>query len=58
MSGLVARPWCLMEMCSKQEIITIVTDASLETSKDGKCPANHNYYQILHPLKYGCCFSF
>ncbi|KAH7651700.1 26S proteasome non-ATPase regulatory subunit 5 protein [Dioscorea alata] len=35
MSGLVARPWCLMEICSKQEIITIVTDASLETSKDG-----------------------
>ncbi|KAM0938540.1 putative armadillo-like helical, 26S proteasome non-ATPase regulatory subunit 5 [Dioscorea sansibarensis] len=35
MSGLVARSWCLMEICSKQEIITIVTDASIETSKNG-----------------------
>ncbi|KAJ0986105.1 hypothetical protein J5N97_004461 [Dioscorea zingiberensis] len=33
-SGLVARPWCLMEICSKQEIITLVTDANSEASKN------------------------
>ncbi|XP_021844931.2 uncharacterized protein [Spinacia oleracea] len=32
-SGLVARPWCLMEVCSRQEIISKVTDAYMETSK-------------------------
>lgn len=34
-TGLVARPWCLMELCSKQEIINTVTDASTETTKIG-----------------------
>ncbi|XP_028796818.1 uncharacterized protein LOC114752258 [Neltuma alba] len=32
-SGLVARSWCLMEICSKQEIIQMVTDPSTETTK-------------------------
>lgn len=36
-TGLVARPWCLMEICSKQDIINIVTDASTETTKIGIC---------------------
>lgn len=35
LTGLVARPWCLMEICSKQEIINIVTDATTETTKLG-----------------------
>lgn len=34
-TGLVARPWCLMELCSKQEIINTVTDASTEATKIG-----------------------
>ncbi|XP_020264076.1 uncharacterized protein LOC109840000 isoform X2 [Asparagus officinalis] len=34
-SALVARPWGLMEVCSKQEIITIVTDANIEDTKFG-----------------------
>ncbi|CAN1160590.1 26S proteasome non-ATPase regulatory subunit 5 [Linum perenne] len=32
-TGLVARPWCLTEVCSKQEIINIVTDPSTESTK-------------------------
>ncbi|KAL2326753.1 hypothetical protein Fmac_020180 [Flemingia macrophylla] len=35
LSGLVARPWCLMEICSKQEIIDKVTNPSTETTKIG-----------------------
>ncbi|XP_040863171.1 uncharacterized protein [Glycine max] len=35
LSELVARPWCLMEICSKQEIINKVTDPSTETTKIG-----------------------
>lgn len=38
MTGLVARPWFLMEICSKQDIINIVTDASTETTKIGLSP--------------------
>ncbi|KAL8171899.1 hypothetical protein V2J09_023703 [Rumex salicifolius] len=34
-SNLVVRPCCLMEICSKQEIINIVTDAYHETTKIG-----------------------
>lgn len=34
-TGLVARPWCLMEICSRQEIINIVTDPFTETTKIG-----------------------
>lgn len=43
LAGLVARPWCLMEICSKQEIINIVTDARTETTKIGM------------EAKYMCC---
>ncbi|KAK1320196.1 hypothetical protein QJS10_CPA03g00844 [Acorus calamus] len=32
---LVVRPWSLMEVCSKQEIINMVTDAKMETTKKG-----------------------
>ena len=34
-TGLVARPWCLTEICSKQDIVNIVGDASSETTKIG-----------------------
>lgn len=34
-STLVVRPWGLMEVCSKPEIITIVTEANTEASKIG-----------------------
>lgn len=44
-TGLVARPWCLMEICSKQEIINIVTDPSTETTKIG-------LYYDLHICEY------
>lgn len=34
-SGLVARPWCLIEIISRPEIIDIVTDTLTETNKIG-----------------------
>jgi len=45
-TGLVARPWCLMEICSKQEIINIVTDPYAETTKIGM-EARHNCCQAI-----------
>ncbi|XP_010675475.2 uncharacterized protein LOC104891477 [Beta vulgaris subsp. vulgaris] len=44
-SRLVARPWCLMEVCSRQEIISMVTHAYTETTKIGM------------EARYNCCFS-
>ncbi|KAL0545825.1 hypothetical protein IC582_015721 [Cucumis melo] len=44
-TGLVARPWCLTEICSKQEIVNIVCDASSETTKIGM------------EARYNCCLS-
>jgi hypothetical protein len=32
---LVTRQWCLAEVCCKQEIISIITDPHIETSKLG-----------------------
>ncbi|XP_057831637.2 uncharacterized protein LOC131042307 isoform X3 [Cryptomeria japonica] len=34
-AGLVTRPWCLWEVCSKQEIINFVTNPFSETTKEG-----------------------
>ncbi|XP_076930027.1 uncharacterized protein LOC143594652 [Bidens hawaiensis] len=34
-TGLSARPWFLMEICSRQEIINIITDSYTETTKIG-----------------------
>ncbi|CAK7327742.1 unnamed protein product [Dovyalis caffra] len=45
LTGLVARPWCLMEICSKQEIINIVTDPNTETTKIGM------------EVRYKCCIA-
>ncbi|XP_052884947.1 uncharacterized protein LOC108453826 isoform X2 [Gossypium arboreum] len=42
-TGLVARLWCLMEICSKLEIINIVTDPTAETTK------------IAMEARYNCC---
>ncbi|XP_057968399.1 uncharacterized protein LOC131157945 [Malania oleifera] len=46
-SGLVARPWCLMEVCSKQEIISMVTGAHTETTKIGM-EARYNCCKAIH----------
>ncbi|XP_043702454.1 uncharacterized protein LOC122652703 [Telopea speciosissima] len=42
-TGLVARPWCLIEICSKQEIISMVADAHIESAKKGM------------EARYSCC---
>lgn len=47
LTGLVARPWCLMEICSKQEIINTVTDAVTETTKLGM-EARYNCCKSIH----------
>ncbi|KAK3035007.1 hypothetical protein RJ639_033385 [Escallonia herrerae] len=46
-TGLAARPWCLMEICSRQEIIDIVTDTYTETTKIGM-EARHNCCQAIY----------
>ncbi|XVF04272.1 hypothetical protein REPUB_Repub05bG0068400 [Reevesia pubescens] len=46
-TGLVARSWCLMEICSKPEIINIVTDPATETTKIGM-EARYNCCKAIH----------
>ncbi|KAK3028399.1 hypothetical protein RJ639_039609 [Escallonia herrerae] len=46
-TGLAARPWCLMEICSRHEIIDIVTDMYTETTKIGM-EARHNCCQAIY----------
>ncbi|XP_050247662.1 uncharacterized protein LOC126695088 isoform X3 [Quercus robur] len=46
-TGMVARLWFLMEICSKQEIINIATDASTETTKIGM-EARYKCCQSIH----------
>ncbi|KAK2968417.1 hypothetical protein RJ640_004423, partial [Escallonia rubra] len=46
-TGLAARSWCLMEICSRQEIIDIVTDTYTETTKIGM-EARHNCCQAIY----------
>jgi 26S proteasome non-ATPase regulatory subunit 5 len=43
LTALVARPWCLVEILAKEEIINIVTDATTETAK------------IAMEARYNCC---
>jgi hypothetical protein len=62
--GLVSRPWGLMEICSRQEIINIVTDPITETTKIGlyfdlhycKCASYDSYHMfsdwMLHVWSY------
>ncbi|KAK9070586.1 hypothetical protein SSX86_010988 [Deinandra increscens subsp. villosa] len=42
-AGLSARPWFLVEICSRQEIINIITDSYTETTKIGM------------EARYNCC---
>ncbi|KAL6999554.1 hypothetical protein U1Q18_000714 [Sarracenia purpurea var. burkii] len=49
-AGLVARPWCLMEICSRQEIISIVTDPFTETTKMGMEARDNCCQAILKAL--------
>ncbi|KAK4355386.1 hypothetical protein RND71_024357 [Anisodus tanguticus] len=46
-TGLVMRPWCLMEVISRREIIDIVTDAFTETEKIGM-EARHKCCQSIY----------
>ncbi|KAB1216575.1 26S proteasome non-ATPase regulatory subunit 5 [Morella rubra] len=46
-TGMVARPWFLMEICSKQEIISTVTDVNTETTKIGM-EARYKCCQSIH----------
>ncbi|KAL6553464.1 hypothetical protein OROGR_007306 [Orobanche gracilis] len=46
-SGLVARPWCLMEIVSRVEIIDILTDRYTETSKIGM-EARHRCCEAIY----------
>ncbi|KAJ4829282.1 hypothetical protein Tsubulata_000970 [Turnera subulata] len=46
-TALVVRQWCLMEICSKQEIINIVTDPATETTKTGM-EARYNCCKAIH----------
>lgn len=46
-TGLVMRPWCLMEVISRREIIDIVTDAFTETEKIGM-EARHKCCQTIY----------
>lgn len=44
-SGLVVREWCLREVCSNSEIIRLVTDPTMETTKLGM------------DARYNCCVA-
>ncbi|GJN15178.1 hypothetical protein PR202_gb02072 [Eleusine coracana subsp. coracana] len=44
-SGLVVRDWCLREVCSDSEIIRLVTDPTMETTKLGM------------EARYSCCVA-
>ncbi|KAI3466091.1 hypothetical protein Pfo_022754 [Paulownia fortunei] len=46
-SGLVARPWCLMEIISRPEIIDIVTNTYTETTKIGM-EARHRCCEAIY----------
>lgn len=35
LSALVARAWCLVDICSKHKLIDTITNPSIETSKIG-----------------------
>ncbi|KAK6132791.1 hypothetical protein DH2020_033469 [Rehmannia glutinosa] len=48
-SGLVARPWCLTEIISRQEIIDIVTNTYTETTKIGM-EARHRCCEAIYSV--------
>ncbi|KAJ1264023.1 hypothetical protein BS78_09G231000 [Paspalum vaginatum] len=45
LSGLVVREWCLREVCLNSEIIKLITDPTMETTKLGM------------EARYGCCVA-
>ncbi|KAK9092667.1 hypothetical protein Syun_027578 [Stephania yunnanensis] len=53
-SGLVARPWCLIEICSKPGIIDIVTDANTESAKNGM-EARHKCCEAIYSALSASC---
>ncbi|KAG9458091.1 hypothetical protein H6P81_002599 [Aristolochia fimbriata] len=42
-SGLVSRPWCLLEVCTKQDIVDMITNPQMETTK------------IAMEARFNCC---
>uniref|UniRef100_A0A0D6R1H0 ARM repeat superfamily protein n=1 Tax=Araucaria cunninghamii TaxID=56994 RepID=A0A0D6R1H0_ARACU len=44
-AGLVTRSWCLWEVCSKPDIVNLVTDPHAETTKEGM------------ELRHSCCVA-
>ncbi|GAB2258950.1 hypothetical protein Droror1_Dr00015110 [Drosera rotundifolia] len=46
-TGLAVRPWFLMEICSRQEIINIVTDPYIESTKNSM-EARHKCCQAIY----------
>ncbi|XP_068662552.1 uncharacterized protein [Aristolochia californica] len=61
-SGLVARHWCLLEVCSKQDIIDMVTNPQIETTKIGmearfNCCTAINKAFLLSTSLSGAAFS-
>ncbi|KAF9611564.1 hypothetical protein IFM89_033568 [Coptis chinensis] len=61
---LVARPWCLMEICAKQEIIGIVTDPHNEFTKNGLLAYHFflnddfdSYSSCCMEARYNCCVA-
>uniref|UniRef100_A0A0C9S9R0 TSA: Wollemia nobilis Ref_Wollemi_Transcript_6939_1908 transcribed RNA sequence n=1 Tax=Wollemia nobilis TaxID=56998 RepID=A0A0C9S9R0_9CONI len=44
-AGLVTRSWCLWEVCSKPDIVNLVTDPHTETTKEGM------------ELRHSCCVA-
>ncbi|RRT79944.1 hypothetical protein B296_00023277, partial [Ensete ventricosum] len=57
-SGLVVRPWCLMEICLNQEVVTIVTDAKIETAKNGLFLSTKTiitFIQLCMDARHHCC---
>ncbi|KZV27253.1 hypothetical protein F511_04706 [Dorcoceras hygrometricum] len=46
-TGLVARPWCLLDLISRSEIISILTDTYTETTKIGM-ESRHRCCEAIH----------
>ncbi|KAI4388284.1 hypothetical protein MLD38_000626 [Melastoma candidum] len=46
-TALASRPWCLVEICSREEIIDIVTDPGIETTKIGM-EVRHNCCEAIY----------
>jgi hypothetical protein len=56
-SGLVVRDWCLREVCSNSEIIRLVTDPTVETTKLGKKLILFQI-RVMHYDSFSICIFF